>query len=244
MTDKDLEISNLREILTELEEKLLEEQKFKSINEQKHSDELNELCKQYESKLVETRTNISDFKQNGEVLSDRGSILSEDSAGDYQVQCNTLKQQTLQLQSQVEHWRTEYELLKSKHEVVEEDGENPHCEQKTKDYFYQRIDGLMGDRQMAEGLANSLTAECSALQVRLELSLEEKTELEDKLDSSMNTIYKLQEELQTTSNSYDQQLSTMSDHLADLNDKYTEQCELIQQLTFQLQADKSKKKSK
>lgn len=52
---------------------------------------------------------------------------------------------------------------------------------------------------------------------------------------------RLQEELNTTSHNYEQQLSTMSEHLADLNDKYAEQCELIQQLQYQL-GIKGKKK--
>lgn len=82
------------------------------------------------------------------------------------------------------------------------------------------------------------------MQFRLELSLDEKSTVEEKLESSMNTIGKLQEELQTTSHNYEQQLSTMSEHLADLNDKYTEQGELIQQLQFQLKEKSSKKNAK
>lgn len=243
MTDKDLEISNLREIIAELEEKLLEEQKQKLILEKRHCNEIKELCQQHlnELKISESRnssgTGDHDIKQNGEISSDKTSILSSDE--DVQMQCNTLKQQINEFQTQVEHWKTEYELLASQHNV--DSDIDPDCERRTKEYFYKRIDSLMADKQYVEGMANSLSAECSALQLRLELSLEEKTEVEQKLESSLKTIAKLQEELQTTSHNYEQQLSTMSDHVADLNDKYTEQCELIQQLKFQLQGKSAKK---
>lgn len=266
MTDKDLEISNLREILTELETKLLEEQRQKLITQQRHSTEIKDLLNQHliELKLTESRINSAgssgdqDIRQNGEIHSDRGSILSsDDGVCDVSAQNNILKQQLFQAQNQAEHWRTEYDLLASKGQ--DEDELELDCERRTKDYFYCRIDKLMAEQQVAEGMANSLTAECGALQVRgrkcwgcgnvcfsqvrLELSLEEKSNVEEKLESSMNTIVKLQEELQTTSHNYEQQLSTMSEHLADLNDKYTEQCELIQQMQFQLRETKSSKKN-
>lgn len=173
MTDKDLEISNLREIIAELEEKLLDEQKQKLINEQRHTDELKEMMKQHimELKLTESRINSAgssgdqEIRQNGEILSDRGSILSsDDGISDMQTQNNILKQQLYQAQNQAEHWKTEYDLLVSKNQEdnVEEE---PDCERRTKDYFYKRIDQLMAEKQLVEGMANSLTSECSALQV-------------------------------------------------------------------------------
>lgn len=93
----------------------------------------------------------------------------------------------------------------------------------------------MAGRQTAESETRTLSAECDALQARLDLTLSEKTDVENQLQQCLQTLRLLQEELQTTSHNYEQQLSTMSEHVADLNDKYTEQCEMVQQLMYQMQ---------
>lgn len=200
MTDKDLEISNLREILTELEEKLLEEQKQKEINKQRHIENLQEI-----------------YDNHKKEISELTHPVEQKIVVDHQCHCTEMEA----LEKQVEHWRKEYELL------LESGGGNNK-------YLYARIDALMGERQEAEGRASSITAECSALQVRLELALSEKTQAEVALAEDATLRQRLQEELTTTTHNYEQQLSTMSEHLADLNDKYTEQSEILQQLQFQL----------
>lgn len=92
----------------------------------------------------------------------------------------------------------------------------------------------MAERQLAESESRTLVAENDALQTRLDQLIQDKIESDERIQELLNKQRSLQEELQITSHNYEQQLSTMSEHLADLNDKYTEQCELIQQLMYQI----------
>lgn len=107
MTDRELEISNLKEIITELEDKLLEERKIKTSIEQKYEIELNHLREKQHSvqKMVETEISFEEIKQNGDAASGRESITSSEDS--------ILRQQNLELQQEAERWKNEYKLLLS-----------------------------------------------------------------------------------------------------------------------------------
>ncbi|MPC68937.1 Protein phosphatase 1 regulatory subunit 21 [Portunus trituberculatus] len=75
----------------------------------------------------------------------------------------------------------------------------------------------------------------------LAVSNETKTASEQEMDKHRERVNHLKEVLQTTSRNYEEQISTMSEHLADLNEKLTAQSELIEHLKFEAKSKKSKK---
>ena len=72
------------------------------------------------------------------------------------------------------------------------------------------------------------------LQNRLELCLQNKLQAETSLQKMQDYAAKLQEDLQTTTQNYETQLSIMSEHLANMNDKLTIQRDEIDQLKYQM----------
>lgn len=72
------------------------------------------------------------------------------------------------------------------------------------------------------------------LQSRLELCLQNKLQAETSLQKIQDFAVKLQEDLQTTTQNYETQLSIMSEHLANMNDKLTIQRDEIDQLKYQM----------
>ncbi|KAJ4450485.1 hypothetical protein ANN_01910 [Periplaneta americana] len=103
-----------------------------------------------------------------------------------------------------------------------------------KNYLTGRINELVATSQCAETRAGTLSAECQVLQNRLELCLQNKTQAENSLQQMQDIAAKLQEDLQTTTHNYETQLSIMSEHLANMNEKLTVQRDEIDQLKYQL----------
>ncbi|PSN56891.1 Protein phosphatase 1 regulatory subunit 21 [Blattella germanica] len=116
-------------------------------------------------------------------------------------------------------------------------------EQEVKNYLTGQINQLVAACQCAETKAGTLSAECQVLQKRLELYLENKIQAEQGLQQMQDTAAKLQEDLQTTTHNYETQLSIMSEHLANMNDKLAVQRDEIDQLKYQL-SNKSSRKGK
>lgn len=65
--------------------------------------------------------------------------------------------------------------------------------------------------------------------------------LEASVKQAQDTVNRLQEELTTTTTNYESQLSSMSEHMANMNDKLAAQQEEIEQLNYELTAKGSKK---
>ncbi|PNF18775.1 Protein phosphatase 1 regulatory subunit 21 [Cryptotermes secundus] len=116
-------------------------------------------------------------------------------------------------------------------------------EQEVKNYLTGRINELVAECQCAETRAGTLAAECQVLQNRLELCLQNKLQAESSLQQVQDLAAKLQEDLQTTTHNYETQLSIMSEHLANMNDKLTVQWDEIDQLKYQM-TNKSGRKGK
>jgi hypothetical protein len=72
-----------------------------------------------------------------------------------------------------------------------------------------------------------------ALHKQLKLAERAKTLAEDELKDANLSIAQLKDELQTTSRSYEGQLSMMSEHLAGMNEKLTSQKDEIDELKAQ-----------
>lgn len=64
--------------------------------------------------------------------------------------------------------------------------------------------------------------------------MEQKSLTEQKMSASGDALEKLQGELLTTTTNYETQLSMMSEHLANMNEKLTVQKDEIDQLNYQL----------
>lgn len=166
MADKDFEITNLRERLVELEEKIKQIDKEKSELEHNHKMELREIknaharqLKECEARYASTSSVIEAVKQNGDVQSDRGSVISSEDGLDP-------SKQLLQLEQEKERWKTEYELLLAlnSEDTVDDTGETNHDrEYKMKEFFYQRINELTSDKQEVQSLADSLAAEVNMI---------------------------------------------------------------------------------
>lgn len=114
-------------------------------------------------------------------------------------------------------------------------------EQEVKNYLTGRINELVAACQCAETRAGTLAAECQVLQNRLELCLQNKLQAETSLQKMQDYAAKLQEDLQTTTQNYETQLSIMSEHLANMNDKLTIQRDEIDQLKYQMTNKLSRK---
>ncbi|RUS89646.1 hypothetical protein EGW08_002567 [Elysia chlorotica] len=116
-------------------------------------------------------------------------------------------------------------------------------------HYSSRINDITLKLQQADSKTVNFHAEVRALQKQLKIAEKEKDIGQDELKLSNQSLAHLKDELQTTSRSYEGQLSMMSEHLAGMNEKLAEQKdeidELKQQLTLRAAASsKSSKKSK
>ncbi|ELT99452.1 hypothetical protein CAPTEDRAFT_222323 [Capitella teleta] len=104
-----------------------------------------------------------------------------------------------------------------------------------REHYTQRIADITTKLQMADSKAVHFHAECRALHRRLRLLEQEQQTGRGEASQSMQTIAQLKDELQTTTKSYEGQLSMMSEHLANMNEKLTTQKDEIDALKYQAQ---------
>eukprot|EP00118_Oscarella_pearsei_P024070 m.297754 g.297754 ORF g.297754 m.297754 type:complete len:580 (+) comp40775_c1_seq27:1376-3115(+) len=116
--------------------------------------------------------------------------------------------------------------------IVSEDGEEERETREVliKKHFSTRIIDITRQFQETDSKSVHLEAECRALHKHLALSEKTKDRLATEVDGGHEKIQKLEDELQTTTHSYEAQLSMMSDHLCTLNDKLTAQRDEIEEL--------------
>lgn len=112
-------------------------------------------------------------------------------------------------------------------------------------HYSRRVTELTSNLQLADSKAVHFYAECRALQKRLVLCQREKDKMQSELTQANQCIAQLKDELQTTTRSYEGQLSMMSEHLAAMNERLTSQKDEIDLLRYQLQqTTKDTKKGK
>ncbi|XP_063871996.1 protein phosphatase 1 regulatory subunit 21-like [Scylla paramamosain] len=121
------------------------------------------------------------------------------------------------------------------------DGSLDEREKDIRNHFTNRCSHLYMQLTSATSQAALYQNECESLMRRLAVSDETKTASEQEMDKHRERVNQLKEVLQTTSRNYEEQISTMSEHLADLNEKLTAQSELIEHLKFEAKSKKSKK---
>ncbi|KAL8589753.1 hypothetical protein ACOMHN_027261 [Nucella lapillus] len=126
-------------------------------------------------------------------------------------------------------------------------------EQLIKDHFTQRTNDMTlqlqhadskavnfhAELQLADSKAVNFHAEVRALHKQLRLAERAKSTAEDELKAASQTMAQLKDELQTTTRSYEGQLSMMSEHLASMNEKLAQQKDEIDDLRAQQSHNKS-----
>ncbi|XP_015588783.1 protein phosphatase 1 regulatory subunit 21 [Cephus cinctus] len=116
-------------------------------------------------------------------------------------------------------------------------------EAKIKDYFIREIDNLVNEKHLCHVKNLSIAANTEVMNVHLDTSEAKREKCEAFLLETLSKWRNLQEDKEEQEGNYKAQLSTMSEHLANMNDKLIQQTEEIQQLKFEL-ANKNAKKGK
>ncbi|OWF50404.1 protein phosphatase 1 regulatory subunit 21-like isoform X2 [Mizuhopecten yessoensis] len=112
-----------------------------------------------------------------------------------------------------------------------------------KNHFTNRINEQALQLQLVESKAVNFHSEVRALHKQLQIAEKSKTRCEEELKDSSQFLAQLKDELQTTTKSYEGQLSMMSEHLASMNEKLAEQKDEIDELKAQkVPQPKEKKK--
>ncbi|XP_046687946.1 protein phosphatase 1 regulatory subunit 21 isoform X2 [Homalodisca vitripennis] len=180
------------------------------------------------------------------------------------------KEQLVRAEQDREQWKQELQLLqlryqKEKEEIIKNDEftslvnstvtnmigslevpvnlpqEVEAREEAVKQYFRQRINNLIAENGDLQSKSAALLAETAALVRRLEASVADGMRLEEALHEARERAAQLQEEVTTTATNYEAQLSTMSEHLLNMNERLAQQKDTIDQLQYQIANKKGKK---
>jgi len=159
------------------------------------------------------------------------------------------------LEKDREHWKLEYQLIQIKMEKLKQESgpvsdlSNLELdevmalrEEELKSVWEAKIDELISSRLMADSKAVAYYLELEALTSRLYNKKKEGEKLSREASTARLEEDKVREEIETTKENYESQLSVMSDHLASMNSKLAEQEDLILQLKFEQKAGKKGKK--
>ncbi|KAK7082536.1 hypothetical protein SK128_023092 [Halocaridina rubra] len=126
-------------------------------------------------------------------------------------------------------------------EVLSSDCVPDEREKDIRNHFTSRCSHLYMQLISSLSQASLYQNECESLIRRLVVSEEKQSGSEQEVDRQRENANELKETLQTTSRNYEEQISTMSEHLADLNEKLQSQTELIEQLKYEAKLGKSGK---
>ncbi|KAL7644644.1 UNVERIFIED_CONTAM: hypothetical protein RMT77_004185 [Armadillidium vulgare] len=107
-------------------------------------------------------------------------------------------------------------------------------EKQIRDHFTNRCSQLFMQLTSCISQAALYQNECENLLHCLAISEDAKSLVEKEVEVQRREKAQIQEALSTTSRNYEEQISAMSDHIADMNEKITLQAETIEQLSFQL----------
>ena len=102
------------------------------------------------------------------------------------------------------------------------------------DHVKKTIDDLVSDRLLADSKAAHFYLEGLSLQKKIKYYEKSRRNALTKLENQDKSINDLKEEARTTSVNYEEQLSMMSEHLANMNDKLTRQTDEIERLHFEM----------
>lgn len=157
-------------------------------------------------------------------------------------QLESLKNKVRKLEEEKEHWMLEWQLTQAKYERQAKDtlpesgqpsnqGEGDGNDGRViAEHFKARMKEMIRQCQLADSKAVHFHSECKALQKRLHLAEQNKVELENQLQDTQLMLQQLRDEMRSTARSYEDQLSTMSEHLASMNERLTQQRDEIDAL--------------
>ncbi|XP_045452964.1 protein phosphatase 1 regulatory subunit 21 [Melitaea cinxia] len=102
-------------------------------------------------------------------------------------------------------------------------------EERVAAHFRRRLAALAADNDLLRGRTDHYLQECEMLRLRFEEMEREKEANAQTLQDKLNTISRLEEELQSTSRNYEQQLGVLTEHMAALNETIARQHDRLQQ---------------
>lgn len=184
----------------------------------------------------ETKTALTDANGQDEDP-DRLNHDLEEQVGNLKHEVASLNERLKKAEQSKEHWKLECQLIQMKLDKVigvnnEEDknGEPP--------FYMSRVNELVSEKLLADSKAAHFYLECVSLQKRLKTWEKAKCKAEEKVLSAKEDIRALKEESATLTTNYEGQLSMMSEHVANMNDKLTSQTDHIERLKYELQSRK------
>ncbi|KAK2574904.1 hypothetical protein KPH14_002595 [Odynerus spinipes] len=116
-------------------------------------------------------------------------------------------------------------------------------EAKIREYFLDEINKLIMEKHMYHVKNLAMTANSEVMHVHLDTCESKREKCEVALMEALSNCNSLQKDKETQEGNYKAQLSTMSEHLANMNEKLIHQTEEIQQLKFEL-TNKNNRKGK
>ena len=146
-----------------------------------------------------------------------------------------LKDKLKSVEQAKEHWKLECQLLQMKLEKFKNNDDNEDIDKPLEDdHVKKTIDDLVSDRLLADSKAAHFYLEGLSLQKKIKYYEKSRRNAMTKLENQDKSINDLKEEARTTSVNYEEQLSMMSEHLANMNDKLTRQTDEIERLHFEM----------
>ncbi|XP_032664664.1 spindle pole body component 110 [Odontomachus brunneus] len=173
------------------------------------------------------------------------------------------------LEKELNHWKAQYHILKIKLDETEQkestfgdDALKPleisnmvgklsapfalpeeieARELRIRDYFLEEIEKLINEKYMCHIKNLAMAANSEVMHVQLDTSESKREKCEATLLEALSNCTGLQKEKETQEGNYKSQLNTMSEHLANMNEKLIFQTDEIQQLKFELASKNSKK---
>ncbi|EZA61341.1 golgin subfamily A member 2 isoform X2 [Ooceraea biroi] len=114
-------------------------------------------------------------------------------------------------------------------------------ESKIRDYFLEEIERLTNEKHICHVKNLAMAANNEVMHVQLDTSESKREKCETSLLETLSNYNSLHREKETQEGNYKTQLNTMSEHLANMNEKLIFQTEEIQQLKFELTNKHSKR---
>ena len=190
------------------------------------------------------KSNVDIHEEITEEPSENGIAHLEEVIKNLKLNQDSTQDKLKKSESAKEHWKLECQLLQMKLTKLKSEQEQAEEQQNQENHLVQdpikdKIDELISEKLMADSKASQLYLECLALQKRVKYWEKCKVRAEENLQLAQNDIKSLKEDASTTSLNYEDQLSLMSEHLANMNDRLTNQTDEIDRLKYELTNKKS-----
>ena len=177
-------------------------------------------------------------------------------------QSDGLNERLKKTEQEKEHWKVEYQLVQMRHDKLRQKADLESKNEKNDDFqeeshldlgiiisedkcvYENRISELVADRLLSDSKATHFYLECVALQKKVKSREKTKLNVEKELQSAQTRISNLHEGMGTTSSNYEQQITMLSEHVANMNEKLAQKTEDIQKLQFEINQKRHKGGSK